>query len=366
MKKALVTTTIHVPKLLKEYMTFAHRYGHEELEVFVVGDKKTPAETGGFCMQLGKESGYPVRFYSAEDQETLLQQWPDLKEHLTWNSIQRRNVGILEAYRSGAEIIITIDDDNLIQGSEDYFGLHSLVGSSVEVESAMSDTGWFNVCKMLEEKNALPFYHRGFPLGERWREEKEERGSREGLVAVSAGLWLEAPDIDALTWLDLPIETVRYKEEEYGRGLALGKGTWSPFNSQNTALARDVIPAYFLSPYVGRYDDIWASYIVVKIADHLGQLIHFGKPVVRQERNPHNYFKDFDKERAGMETTDSFVGKLRDRELRGGSYHECMGEIVEWLEQDGTIVFGENADAYSDDLKMFIKGLRIWHDIFSS
>lgn len=52
---------------------------------------------------------------------------------------------------------------------------------------------------------------------------------------------------------------------------------------------------------VGRYDDIWPSYVVEAIANHLGQLISFGPPVVYQERNPHNYFVDFDNERMGMQ-----------------------------------------------------------------
>jgi hypothetical protein len=40
----------------------------------------------------------------------------------------------------------------------------------------------------------------------------------------------------------------------------MANGTWCPFNSQNTALHRDLIPAYVLSPLIGRMDDIWARY----------------------------------------------------------------------------------------------------------
>ncbi len=36
----------------------------------------------------------------------------------------------------------------------------------------------------------------------------------------------------------------------------------SPFNSQNTFLAGDVLEDYFLYPHVGRMDDIWAAYYV--------------------------------------------------------------------------------------------------------
>src|SRR5581483_5232271 len=95
-------------------------------------------------------------------------------------------------------------------------------------------------------------------------------------VAVNAGFWLDNPDIDALTRMERQIVVRGFNEKWPGSNFTLQPGTWSPFNSQNTALMRDVIPAYFLSPYIGRYDDIWASYIVNRIAAQLGDVITFG------------------------------------------------------------------------------------------
>ena len=121
--------------------------------------------------------------------------------------------------------------------------------------------------------------------------------------------------------------------------VALQPGTWSPFNSQNTALMRDAVPAYFLSPYTGRYDDIWASYVVERIAQHMGHIIAFGEPLVRQKRNEHNLWRDLDAERNGMILTDGFCAALREVRLLGTSYHDCLGEIIEglpaaWPEQE--------------------------------
>lgn len=45
----------------------------------------------------------------------------------------------------------------------------------------------------------------------------------------------------------------------------------SPFNSQNTAVTRQVLEAYWMCPCVGRMDDIWPSYVVRRVADHLGK-----------------------------------------------------------------------------------------------
>ena len=90
---------------------------------------------------------------------------------------------------------------------------------------------------------------------------------------LTAACGLADPDIDAVTRLAAPVMATGYKR---GESFALAKGTWFPFNSQNTALAREAIPAYFLSPHVGRYDDIWASYVVKSVAVHMQALVSPG------------------------------------------------------------------------------------------
>jgi hypothetical protein len=37
---------------------------------------------------------------------------------------------------------------------------------------------------------------------------------------------------------------------------------------------------------VGRYDDIWGSYIAQRVMAETGHRVHYGKPFVWQERNP--------------------------------------------------------------------------------
>lgn len=112
--------------------------------------------------------------------------------------------------------------------------------------------------------------------------------------------------------------------KEYTRedSFVLTNGTWCPFNSQNTSYHRSVIPAYFLSPTIGRMDDIWASYVLTRCMHHLGHVVRFGHPLVTQvsclphthgaaltpiclpsqDRNPHNFMVDHEKERIGLES----------------------------------------------------------------
>jgi hypothetical protein len=156
---------------------------------------------------------------------------------------------------------------------------------------------------------------------------------------------------------------VRGFEPSWTGSIALDPGTWSPFNSQNTALMRDVLPAYFLSPYIGRYDDIWASYIINRITEHFGDVISFGEPLVRQQRNPHDLWKDLDVERNGMILTDDFCGALRSIPLTGATYHQCFGQIAGALQRAWTE--GANWTESQKEWRFkLIEGMGIWHAAF--
>jgi SAM-dependent methyltransferase len=365
MSTAIITTTIHKPVLLRDYCENARQYNHQDVFFIVIGDKKTPEGVDIFCKELQEEYGYRVEYLGVEDQLGFLDRWQKLKDHLPYNSIQRRNIGILKAYLDGAEVIITIDDDNFLMAGDDFIGRHSVAGKERSLTSLSSSSGWFNVCEMLEEEQSFPFYHRGFPWGKRSLTPITRTQEQTGKVVVNAGLWIDAPDIDANTWLNLPIK-VTGMSNQYPDGVALGAGTWSPFNSQNTALAREVIPAYFLSPNIGRYDDIWASYIVKKIADHFGHYINYGFPLVKQERNPHNYFNDLKKEQLGMELSDDLVDSMKELELTGADYQECFIEITDWLmgwAKENELL--QNNDQYRDQVEKMIEGMRIWSEVFS-
>jgi len=357
---SIVTTTIHKPTLLEDYCQNAKKFGHQNLNFIIIGDKKTPPEVTPFCKNLQKRYGYEILYYDVRSQLNFLKDFPELRDHLPFNSIQRRNIGLLKAYHLNSEVIITIDDDNLVTKDHDFIGYHSIVGREEKFISLNSFSGWFNVCQMLEEEKNLPFYPRGFPLNRRWLKTKVKKEERKGKIVVNAGLWLDDPDIDALTRMNLPIK-VKRESKKYNKGICLDIGTWSPFNSQNTALYREIIPAYFLSPYIGRYDDIWASYIVKRIADHLGQYIHFGFPLVRQERNIHNLWDDFDKERFGMEMSDEFVDRLKELKLTCQSYKDCFLEIVEELEENPLSLTNETNASSMDN---FIAGMKIWNNVF--
>lgn len=358
MKTAIVTTTINVPKLLADYAKNIKQYKHDAFFV-VIGDKKTPPATKIYCRKIAKQYKVDIKYLDIPDQLKYLRKFPELKGHLLYNSIQRRNIGILLAYEMGAEKIITIDDDNFFV-SKDFIKLHALGKKSLNVVS--SSTGWLNVCDQLTEKYNRRFYHRGFAQEYRFLEEKTKSQKKKINVVVNAGFWLNDPDIDALTRLYFPnydITVTGYKKKT---NFAVAKHTWTPFNSQNTALAREIIPAYFLSPLVGRYDDIWGSYVIKKIADHLGDYVAFGQPLVKQERNVHNYWKDLAKEDLGMQLTDTFVNYLKKIKLTGKNYQDSYSELTKKLDK---LVKDYQATAEQQKfLKDYVAGMKVWVKTF--
>ena len=88
-------------------------------------------------------------------------------------------------------------------------------------------------------------------------------------------------------------------------------GTWTSFNNQNSGLIKELVPAYFTPYSTGRNADIWASYMICKIAEIHNNTIFFGKPVVKQIRNPHNLWKDLKDELQNDILTDIFIEILK-------------------------------------------------------
>ncbi len=355
----IVTTTINVPTLLRSYAADAVRFKRQLDRFIVIGDKKTPAEASTFCAQLESDFGIECLYLSEQDQIAYLADFPGLRDLVPWNCIQRRNVGMLKAYQGGSDVVVTIDDDNFACQS-DYLGFHAHVGEAQPTEAVSSASGWWNICEMLNEGRSIPFFHRGFPLSKRFSPDAEFHASATvtARTVVNAGLWLDDPDVDAVSRLFAPIRATG-PSRVYRDRLACDVGTWSPFNSQNTALMREAIGAYFLFPHIGRYDDIWASYVIRTISDKFRDLVTYGAPLVRQKRNVHNYFKDFDDERLGLERNDVFLAALAACRVTAPTYAGAFAEMAEQFPE----AIAKACEGAKVDVKLFAKvseGFGVW------
>ncbi len=358
MKTALVTTTIHVPKALEGYLdNFAKNGFRDDVFVVVIGDRKTPAETEPYCAQLSERTGYDIQYWGVERQQKWLADLPELDALLPWNSVQRRNLAYLLAAAAGAESIITIDDDNHVT-DDDYLGGHAIIGATEELPTLHSPTGWFNSSHLLVTDPPKPLYHRGYPTSKRDPKETLQPGSARGRVVVNAGLWLETADADAMSHLDAPCRVIGYRDGFDGR-TAVAPGDHMVFNSQNTAFHRDTLPAMFLMPMggkcgdlvVGRYDDIWMGMFVKRIADHLGDLITVGRPLVQQLRNDHDLIKDALVEIPAQRISNTMTVTLDRISLSGADYGSCYLELIDQLRA------GLTRDGYTADEQAYLNGM---------
>lgn len=308
MNIALVTTTVYVPEVLREYRAL-----DPDVPFIIAGDLKSPhEEIEAFCEEIGN-----AHYIDPGEQRDL---YPDLSNAIGWNCVMRRNIAILEAKK--ADVIVTIDDDNAPTG--DYF---EEVREAFEPHSGHLALGeWFNLGELADE----PYCYRGLPFKLPTSAELTMNG-RPREIGVVNGLIYGEPDINATERIELH-PTVSSYVPEAEEGIATDpRKTWTPINSQNTAWRSELAPLMPVLPHVGRYDDIWGSYIAQRVMMETDYHVRFGPPFVHQDRNPQDVFKNLADELYGMKNTEDFVAQLCAIEVPQGSVLEGLRAVLTGL-----------------------------------
>jgi hypothetical protein len=320
MRIALCTTTIHIPYALK-----LMRKCSEDVRFFVAIDEKTPDEAVDFLNEQ-------------EDTQVCNagERWKCAKV-IGWNTLARRNLAFLEALKWGADIIYSWDNDN-IPITIDHFN---------RIEDIFVES--FNGIKVLCVSRNRPFppqmrtwydpgnliipatRHRGYPFNSFWKKGMYDFAV-DAKLGVAAGLVLGNPDVDATTRMEL--EPNIQQVNELGRaGVVIDpREGWTVFNSQNTAVIRELIPAWFMMPRVGRHDDIYASLVVQRVARERKLHTHFGQPFTYQQRNQHSLVADLRQELDGMENVDKMARLLDSIDIEGKRVIDDVMVIYEALE----------------------------------
>ena len=151
---------------------------------------------------------------------------------------------------------------------------------------------FINVYEFFSEEKVWP---RGLPLRLINSETTKEVKTSSDLssVGVWQGLADEDPDVDAIYRLTNG-KMIEFAERD---PLVLSEGVISPFNSQNTAFRKELFPLLYLPSLVTfRYTDILRSYVAQPIMWAAGFKLGFTDATVYQERNPHDFTKDFESE----------------------------------------------------------------------
>lgn len=363
-KTAITITTIHIPKILKDICENLISHKRSDVSILVIGDKKTPDETKGYCNKTANEFRVEIEYLDINEQEKAFQKHRDLLELFPYNTPDRVILGGILSYLRGYDRLIAVDDDNY-PTQYDFVGFHSITGTETELNLIKSDSGWFNVHDALVEENNIPFYPRGFPWGQRTPESSKKTFlAAKPKVIVNQGLVLEDPDVDAISRLFWPIRAIAMKSE-FGSQFGLYPGTWSPFNYQNTSLCRQIIPLYYRPISAKRNADIWTAYLINKLAEHFNDAITFGQPLVKQIRNRHNLWDDLDTELINNRATDNFVSLLRNVDLSKDNYFDALGELITKCQKDLKRI-KDIPTLEAEMIKHFFVEYQRWYEIVSN
>jgi len=284
MKKFIVTTTINNPT--EATLKFCEIADKKNWNFIIVGDTKTPHDE-----YLKLQAKYKnVVYLPPEIQKSL---YPELSDIIGWQSIQRRNIGFVHAYKQGADILATVDDDNI---PYDNWGENIYVNKEIVADYYESENEVFDP---LSITNYQHIWHRGVPIELLQKKNNITYcGKRSRKVLIQADLWDGDPDIDAMARLI-------YKPlVKFNNTVPFFSNQISPFNSQNTFISRKVIPFYTVIPYIGRMDDIWSSYLIQMIfTDNL----IYAPATVYQDRNVQDLITNLEKEIIGYRNTLKFI-----------------------------------------------------------
>lgn len=226
-----------------------------------------------------------------------------------------RSYGFWKAYKNGADIIITLDDD-CYPVDRDFVSRH------VSNLSLKAPTSWTTTYPHPDF-----VFTRGIPYAIRDRVP----------VKISHGLWTHHIDLDGITQKKHP----HARFPTYPPLLTfIPKGLYFPMCSMNLAFSRDVtVLMYFLlmgkdssgSAWgVDRFDDIWAGIFAKKIMDHLGYTVANGSPFV-EHRKASDPDVNIKKEKKGIIINEKLWQWVDDLTLTKRTPVACYKELAQTI-----------------------------------
>lgn len=274
--------------------------------------------------------------------------------HFAWNDIRkefgdaewifpRRNAGIRSfgfwmAYKMGADVIITLDDDCYPVGDD-------LVRTHLENLSLKAPKNWFTTYP-----HPKYMFTRGFPYKVRDKSP----------VVISHGLWSGVVDLDAKTLVNYP----ELNQDSYPPiRQFVPNGLYFPMSSMNLAFNKAAaVLMYF--PLMGvdeedqrwgydRFDDIWAGVFAKKISDHLGWSIVSGSPFVHH-KGASDRHKNVRKEARGLVVNEWLWKRVEAVRLTSKDAARCYLELAEKIRFPEQRYFRKLREAMLIWVKLFL------------
>ncbi len=308
MSVSLVVTSVSKPNSVMQKLAVGCI--ENEWDFVVVGDRKSPKHfelEGCSFLSIDQQKNYGFK----------------LAENLPEGSYARKNIGYLWSVKNKTEIIVETDDDNYPYDS--FWESRKRTKKSHMIQSA----DWVNVYTFFSKEVIWP---RGLPLNKIHSRIEAGDEIQECECPIQQGLADVDPDVDAVYRM------------VWGRGCSFDKNvlpvvlknTWSPFNSQNTTWWKEAFSLMYLPSYCSfRMTDIWRSLVAQRIAWENDWGILFHVPTVYQERNAHDFMKDFADEVPGYLHNATLATALGRLQLLSGvdnipdNMHKCYRTLID-------------------------------------
>ncbi len=253
-KIAVVVPTVREEKLKEFLSAWSDLFLKHNVSLYIVRDGKKPTVNGESLKSvMGK---YSKLIYNFNDGV--------------------RNLGFAKAYKDGADIIISLDDDVLPCGDT--------IQDHLDILNTKQPVSWINTVDDI--------YMRGFPYNV--REESE--------VVFSHGLWNGVYDMDASTQLVLGVQQPNHRK------MPIPKGILFPVCVMNVAFKAKVLPFYYQAPMfedINRFADIWSGIEMKKAIDTNNWCAVSGYATVHHNRAS-NPFVNLVKEAKGVGMNENY------------------------------------------------------------
>lgn len=324
--RAVVITSIFAPgEAIRRFAAL------RDWQLVVVADRKTPA--------AWQHAG--ARFLSVEAQRKLPFK---TAAALPWNHYARKMIGYLWAAREGARLIAESDDDNLPAAD---WAFPAFEGAFLQTPAHRD---FINIYTLFSDQVIWP---RGLPLArirdraaDLTRNELEKKHCRIGVWQALAD---DDPDVDAIYRLTAN-QACHFERRP---PVVLAEGTLSPFNSQNTAFARDLLALMYLPAHVNfRVTDILRSYVAQPVMWAAGYRLGFTGPTVCQIRNAHDFLEDFRSELPLYLEAEAMVAVIKAAVRAGDTVGDNLHRVYAQLVRQGMVGPDEMVlvDAWLEDV----------------
>ncbi|MDX2270013.1 MAG: hypothetical protein NW208_18060 [Bryobacter sp.] len=353
--------------VLESVAANAQKFGIGNLRFLLLEDPSLPPDPGDPASPFAF-AGYPFEIWSRRRQIEYVAQYSGLlARHLGMDSPERRAVGLLRAYELGSEVTILLDQVEDL-GPADMLGPLTQCSSHYTGSALRAPAGWYPTTRLAQPERPAPYYPRGYPRPLRWQASEDfsqETVEALALAACVGGLG-GLPDVDAFTRLD------------GGPNLAavaipatvFAPGTWCPFGANLVALRWESIPAFFLSPSLHAYAGVWASFLLCRLAQHVGHgILHTSNLAQRSAQQP-DVWHELDRDRPGVKRSPELAEILRTLALPEAGYRAGVRDIALQLERawpQGSLRGPQAWSGYEVEWRLrFLDGLHGWVEALES